>query len=192
MTASVVTTALKEWAVAVDALTQAETILLFRKGGIREQGGAFRIEQSHFWLYPTFEHQKPHLLKPQYANQVIPVASGWHPETVKIQAWAEMTQMFEISEASVILDLLPFQIWTEAFLAERLKWKPRLPLSVLLLRVYRLAHPHMIPYDQAYGGCKSWVELGALASEPAIPVLTDATYAQQVQTISQIISNGMV
>jgi len=35
------THALKEWAVAVDALEQGKTIMLLRKGGIHEQGGRF-------------------------------------------------------------------------------------------------------------------------------------------------------
>lgn len=189
MTSVAITTALKEWAVAVDALTCGETILLLRKGGIREQGGSFIVEQSRFWLYPTFEHQKPHLLKPAYADQVVEVASGWHPETVTIPAWAEITHTFQVSEADIVLSLLPFQIWTEAFLTERLKWKPRTPLSVLLLRVYRLAQPHAIPYDSAYGGCKSWIELtSSLSSVPAIPALSEAVYLQQVQAISQTLS----
>ncbi len=190
MTTSVaITTALKEWAVAVDALARGKTILLLRKGGIREQAGSFTVEQSRFWLYPTFEHQKPHLLKPDYAKQVVAVASGWHPETVTIPAWAEITHAFPVSDADTVSKLLPFQIWTEDFLTERLKWKPRTPLSVLLLRVYRLIQPYSIAYDSAYGGCKSWIELaGSLSPTSAIPALTEAAYLQQVQAISQTIS----
>ena len=33
------------------------------------------------------QRQQPHLLKPEYASQVEPVASGWHPETVRIGAF---------------------------------------------------------------------------------------------------------
>jgi hypothetical protein len=189
MTSVAITTALKEWAVAVDALAHGETILLLRKGGIREQGGSFKVEHARFWLYPTFEHQKPHLLKPLYADQVVAVDSGWHPETVTIPAWAEITHTFQVSDADLVLRLLPFQIWAEVFLTERLKWNPRTPLSVLLLRVHRLVQPHSIPYDATYGGCKSWIELsGSLSSAPAIPALSEAVYLQQVQAISQTLS----
>jgi hypothetical protein len=82
--------ALKEWAVAVDALAAGQTILLLRKGGIREQGGTFAVPHRQVWLYPTYEHQKPHLLRSDYAAQVTEVPSGWHPEQVKIQAWAQI------------------------------------------------------------------------------------------------------
>ncbi|MEO1671947.1 MAG: DUF1802 family protein, partial [Cyanobacteria bacterium J06631_2] len=67
---------LKEWAIAVDALSQGRTIMLLRKGGIRERG--FQVKYSPVWLYPTYEHQKPNLLKPEYVTQVTPVESGWH------------------------------------------------------------------------------------------------------------------
>ena len=182
------TTALKEWAIAVDALTQGSTIMMLRKGGIREQ--AFAVAHSRVWLYPTYEHQKPHLLKSEYAHQVVPVESGWHPDIVPIQAWADITHVFEVFEEEAIAALLPFHIWNEAFVSERLKWKARLPLSILLLRVYRLPQPQPIPYRPEYGGCQSWIELQAeLSSEMAKPVLTDDEYRERVEAIALLMKS---
>ena len=84
--------ALKEWAVATDALERGETIVLLRKGGIREEGKHFRVAHDDVLLYPTYEHQQPHLLKPHYSALVQPVPSGWHPETVRIGAWARIAE----------------------------------------------------------------------------------------------------
>jgi hypothetical protein len=175
--------ALKEWAVAVNALAQGETILLLRKGGIREQKFAL-TDSRQFWLYPTYEHQKPHLLKSAYASQVRPVESGWHPQTVEIRAWAEATDGVEVESDSAVQALLPHHVWNQAFVTERLKWKPQLPLTVLLLRVYVLSQPQIIPYREAYGGCKSWIDLPIAAEfSPRTAALSDAAYQQQVQTI---------
>ncbi|HEY9700413.1 MAG TPA: DUF1802 family protein [Trichocoleus sp.] len=186
---SSMTAALKEWAVAVSALTDGKTIVLLRKGGIREQGGRFAVHQHRVWLYPTYEHQKPHLLKPEYAGQVSLVPSGWHPETVVISAWAEITHAIEVSEASIVEALLPFHIWNADFASERLKWKPRSPLSVLLLRAYRSPEPQAISYQPEYGGCKSWIELQAnLSPEVAKPVLSDADYQRRVHQITAIVA----
>lgn len=186
------TLAFKEWAIAVDALAQAQTILLLRKGGIREQGGTFQIPQRQLWLYPTYEHQKPQLLKPEYAALVNPVASGWHPVSVEIRAWAEITHTFQVSEPAAVEALLPFHIWNSAFVAERLKWKPKTPLTALLLRVYRLAQPRSIPYLSAYGGCKSWINLQAeLPTAPAAPVLAEADYLRRVGEIESSVEEGM-
>ena len=147
------------------------------------------MAQPYVWLYPTYEHQKPHLLKPEYASHVTSVPSGWHPEQVDIQAWAEITHVWQISEASTVEALFPLHIWNHDFVADRLKWKPRDPLSVLLLRVYRLAQPQMIPYQPAYGGCKSWIELQSISAEAVSPVVTDADYLQQVQSITALLAN---
>jgi hypothetical protein len=185
------TSALKEWAVAVNALANGDTILLLRKGGIREQGSSFNLVHRRVWLYPTYEHQKPHLLKPGYARQVEPVPSGWHPDSVNISAWADITHQFQVSQAAVVEALLPFHIWTADFVSERLKWKPRSPLSVLLLRVHKLPHPQPISYHSDYGGCKSWIELQEpLALNTALPVLTDAAYQQQVHQIETILTTA--
>ena len=180
------TTALKEWAVAVQALAAGETILLLRKGGIREQRFVQPSAQPQFWLYPTYEHQKPHLLKAPYANQVTPVEPGWHPETVELRAWAKITDGFEVQSESELEALLPHHIWNATFVTERLTWKPSLPLTALLLRVYRLPQPRVIPYYESYGGCKSWIDMPIaieLSPNPATPALADAVYAERRQAI---------
>jgi len=180
--------ALKEWQVAVNALERGETIALLRKGGIREVGGKFKVQHDRVWLYPTFEHQKPHLLKSNYANAVQPVESGWHPETVTIGAWADITEVFQVKESSITVELLPFHIWNQDFVTERLQWKPNQPIFILLLRVHRLQAPKNIPYSPNYGGCKSWIELEkTIATEPSDPVLDEQEYSDQVAQIRAIV-----
>lgn len=181
---SYLTHALKEWAVAVDALEEGNTIMLLRKGGIKEEGNHFRVKQSQILLYPTYEHQKPHLLKPEYAQRVQPVPSGWHPETVRISSWAEITNIFAVTQAETLTALLPYHIWNERFARERFGWKPKQPLYLLLLRAYRLPQAIKIPYQPIYGGCRSWIELQEqFAIAESVPVLTDDEYLPQVRAI---------
>ncbi len=182
--------ALKEWAIALDALTQGHTILLLRKGGIRERQGHFDVAHRQVVLYPTYEHQQPRWLEAGYREHVAPVASGWHPERLTLSAWAEITHIFQIREAATVGALQPYHIWTDEMVAERLRWKPQQPLYGLLLRTHQLGTPVQIPYQDAYGGCKSWVEVavpaGAITFEPC-PVLTDADYEEQVRAIAHLI-----
>ncbi len=185
---STTTHVFKEWAVGVDALEQGKTIMLLRKGGIREEGGRFQVAHDQILLYPTYEHQQPQQLKPNYASLVTPVPSGWHPETIRIGAYAQITDIFRVSDEQVVLALLPFHIWNEQFVSDRLKWKPRQPLYVLLLRTYRLASAPVIPYRQEYGGCKSWIDLAEpISIEEATPVIDDAAYNKQVAELSLIV-----
>jgi hypothetical protein len=147
----ILTHALKEWAVAVEALTSGKMILLLRKGGIRERQGRFSIEFDRILLYPTYEHQQPHLLKPEYAPRATPVPSGWHPPWVPISAWAQITQVWQITEPATVEALLPDHIWNDRFVSERWHWKPHQPIHVLLLRVYRLEKMREIPNRPEYG-----------------------------------------
>ena len=181
--------ALKEWAVSVGALAQGERILLLRKGGIhednREDGKDFRVIHKEFLLYPTYEHQKPELLQP--AHQPALEALLERPrETDKITFthFAKAEEVLQISEQAKVDDLEPHHIWTTAYAQSRLKWKPRLPLSVMLLRTYRLGAPVTVPLLPEYSGCTSWVDvitdvpLGRMES-----VLTDAEFQQKVDEI---------
>jgi hypothetical protein len=183
-----ITHALKEWAIAVDALEEGKTILLLRKGGIQEEGNRFKVAHHQVLLYPTYEHQQPDLLKPGYASGVKPVPSGWHPETILISAWAEITNILLVSDEPVVTALLPYHVWSEQFVSDRLKWKPRVPIYLLLLRTYRLAQSQSISYRLEYGGCRSWITLAAAVSlQGSIPVLSDAEYTQQVNAIYEIV-----
>ena len=187
---STTTSAFKEWAVAVDALQDGKTILLLRKGGIHERGGRFKVAHEQFLLYPTYEHQQPSLLKPDYAHLVTPVPSGWHPETVRISAYAQITAIFQVSDAPAVSALLPFHIWQEQFVCDRLKWKPQQPLYILLLRTYKLSSAQVITYRQEYGGCKSWIDLAESIPIEGAPVLDDVTYTEQVIEITQIVKEN--
>ena len=69
-TAALRAPAYKEWAAVVQALLEGEQILDVRKGGIREDGRHFAVQSTRLWLYPTFEHQRPELLKPAYARWI--------------------------------------------------------------------------------------------------------------------------
>lgn len=180
------THALKEWAIAVDALSAGETIVLLRKGGIREAG--FQVKYSSVWLYPTYEHQQPDLLKPEYAARVVPVKSGWHPKTVKIQSCGSISDVLPISSLSQVKALQPYHIWTERAIGDRLRWKPQKPLIVLLLRVYRLTDPQIISYSDAYGGCKSWIDLiEPIATDSLTPVIEEREYERQATEIKALI-----
>ncbi|MFN6497724.1 MAG: DUF1802 family protein [Nostoc sp. DedQUE01] len=184
--------ALKEWATAVNALETGKTIMLLRKGGIHERNGHFQVAHKQILLYPTYEHQQAFMLKAEYANDVYPVTSGWHPEIIRIGSWAEITDILPVSDEFIVNALLPFHIWNEHFISDRLKWKPRQPLYILLLRTYKLPQEQEIAYYAKYGGCKSWIDLDqAIDLQGAKPVLSDFAYTQLVDKIRWIVGDQL-
>lgn len=179
---------LKEWAVAVNALETGKTIMLLRKGGIHEQRGRFQVAHQQVLLYPTYEHQQSSLLKAEYADLVHPVTPGWHPETIRIGSWAEITDILPVSEQSIVNNLLPFHIWNDNFIRDRLKWKPQQPIFVLLLRTYQLPQAQEIPYRAEYGGCKSWIDLESpVQLQGSTPVLSQSCYQELVADIYKVV-----
>ena len=116
---------------------------------------------------------------------------GWHPETIRIGSFAQITNIFLVADQTTVNALLPFHIWNEQFISDRLKWKPRQPLYILLLRTYKLAQIQTILYDSAYGGCKSWIDLAqSIALDDAAVVFNDATYNQMISEIHKIVANN--
>lgn len=174
---------LKEWQVAVTALLQGETILLLRKGGIREAQGRFSLAARDLLLLPTLEHQKISLLKPPFQPLA---AEGATPDTDRIcfTGWATITHALPLTAAAEVAALLPHLVWNEQFVEERLGWQPDRPLYGLLLRAYRLESPLVLPCHAGYSGCRSWVEIGEpVAVEKSTPALAEADYTDRVNTI---------
>ena len=50
-------------------------------------------------------------------------------------------------------------MWGPAFIETRLKWRKTQPLTVMELRVWRLAKPLQLAMKEEYFGCFSWGEL---------------------------------
>ena len=183
------TLALKEWAVAVKALAEGAQVLALRKGGIHREDRDFRIMHPQFLLFPTFEHQKAELLKPGYHGDLRDtLQERGAPAQVTISYWTEVTAKFELRDESALDRLSPFHIWTGSYARKRLHWRPKQPLTVALLRVYRLQEPQTIPLLNEYEGCKSWVDLGCeVPLGNMVPVLDDSQYEAKAASIGEVI-----
>jgi hypothetical protein len=188
--------ALKEWAVAVQALEAGRQIVILRKGGIVEETRHFELRNLGFYLYPTFEHQKKHLLKPSEQEQIEATTANWHPdiETISIRCYAEAMDDIEVFSQEQLDRIRDKHIWTDEFAAERLKWKRTQPLHVILLRVYKLAQPLELRIRPEYNGCKSWHDLeltAAIAKIEAFPVLTDEQFEAERTSIKQTLDTAI-
>jgi hypothetical protein len=163
--------ALKEWAVAVSALERGETALVVRKGGIREK--AFAVPQTRFLLLPGYEHQRPELLKPAYRSLMDDIPDLTDDGPLRFSSFVEVEGAYEVSEAEELAALDPHHMWTSEYAESRFKWRPKKPLTVLVLRTYLLPETVELPYREEYGGCKSWIELGeAVSVEGAPPAIS--------------------
>ncbi|HXG42517.1 MAG TPA: DUF1802 family protein [Dehalococcoidia bacterium] len=183
--------ALKEWAVTVKALAEGRQLLVMRKGGIREK--RFDVELRSFYLYPTYEHQRPELLKPEFLPDLEEaLRSAPPPDTLVLPCWAQVTDLYELRDEEHVRALSPHYIWTDDYLLKRLHWRPKQPLTVMLLRVYRLERPLALPLLPEYVGCFSWVDLPAEAPDGlgGEPVLTDEEFERRAAPLRSLLTGA--
>src|SRR5437763_16904551 len=113
--------AFKEWAVTVRALAEGEQLLTLRKGGIREPGKHFKLDHQRFFLYPTFDHQSPELVRQSHRPELIlaleegvwsddePSSASLYrglevpqPDRVRIPAWAEVAAHYTSTDRRAV------------------------------------------------------------------------------------------
>lgn len=181
------TTALKEWAVTVQALERGDQIAVLRKGGIAEKGQRFTPRSEAFLLFPTFEHQDRESLRPAYHGLLEETARYRHQENrIPIGSWAEVARTFRVEAVEPLLDLADEFVWSEAEIRGRWAWKPERPLYLLALRVHRLPTVRELPLQRQYSGCRSWVELhDAVELEGSRPALDASSFTARLERLAQ-------
>jgi hypothetical protein len=180
--------ALKEWAVIVDALMSGASIVDLRKGGIREEGRHFALRAPRLWLYSSFEHQKPALLKPEWHARLDATVRVAPPAgRLRVEAYADIVATATIASPEGLGPIDGELIWTREYAEQRLHWKPKHPLWVLALRVHRLDAPLLLPWHEEYRGCTSWVDLLDLPHDPtalaSTPALDDAAFEARLAAL---------
>ncbi len=187
--------ALKEWAAVERALAEGRTTVLVRKGGIHERRRDFEVEHREFWLFPTLFHQnrgelRPELLPALEAAEALPR----DPDRVRLQHYAVVEDALRVESLEALHRLEGLHPLTRETVEQRFAYRGKPYLHVLVLRLYRLPEPRLIPNTLDYEGCVSWVELDdALPTEGARPVLMDAEFAaRRVEVLDRLGEAGVV
>jgi hypothetical protein len=140
----------------------------------------FEPRYADFLFFPTTEHQHARYLNPHWAGLLTHSAA---PDSLNISHLGHVTDVFRAPQDQAALLAAP-HVWNEDFIRQRYSYRPDLALYVLVVRVFRLPAPHVIPLRPAYAGCKSWVHLTEEIPVDAMePVLTEAQFAEQRQRL---------
>jgi hypothetical protein len=177
--------ALKEWAVAIQALGAGQQALIIRKGGIREDSNRFEVKFQRFLLFPSFEHQQEGLLRPEYAAGLAgAIRDDTDPTRLTFTHFATVHRAFSITEPEELVAMAPHHIWTDEYAEKRLWWRPKQALTAMVLRVYRLGEPRHVPVRPEYAGCKSWLQmLDGVTVDSVTPALSDDDFNAEATAI---------
>jgi hypothetical protein len=181
------TAALKEWSAAVHALLDGRQTVLLRKGGIREK--RFQIAAREFVLFPTVAHSHVERVRPEHRDLLAPASADSTETSVVIRAAAKVLAAVEVNQPERIDEIADLHIWTsESVRADRLDFRPKHLLTVLVVAVRPLATPRRLTRRPEYAGCTSWVELpvehlgeGPIAGEPVHDAATLHDVAERVR-----------
>lgn len=181
--------ALKEWAVVCRALEEGRQVMLLRKGGILEYRQGFEVRHKKFLLFPTFEHQSKDHLQPDYAPRLDEVLKGAPAAgTNRMTGYAEVGEVREVTDRSVLKKLEKYHVWNESYVNARMDYNPKKPMSVILLRVFKLDQPITVDTKPEWAGCKSWIPLDIDDARSGKPALDDSQFEKVASEVREVLS----
>ena len=160
MTHDVERTALKEWAVLVNAMARGDIIAMVRKGGIREQRAGFTVRHDRFLLYPTYFHENPGHLAQRF-HPMLASAHEHRPASgmIRIAYMAEVLAVWNVTDASVLPSIAHEHGLAPIAVESRFRYRDKPYVRVIAVRTLALARPVEMPEAPRYAGCVSWLEL---------------------------------
>lgn len=181
---------LKEWAWSCQALLQGHLVVVVRKGGIHErEGGLFSLDHQRFALLPTYLHQRPDRLTAAAAGVLVDASPAPEPGRLSISCWAEVAQVWKVTELAKLLALGEELIWSPEELTARFHYRNQPGLYVVALRIQRLPVVQHLPDLPRYAGCVSWVELEQpIDCSASQAVLDDGQLTRRVAGIADLLA----
>lgn len=181
--------ALKEWAIAQQALSMGRQGLLLRKGGLIEKNNRFTVEHPEFFIYPTYLHQHRNGIVPAWSAELEQIMASPPTEVeVILTHYGVVHDAFRITDLDRLQALSGCHILNAEEIRRRFYYGQTPGLSLILLRVFRLPKPIHLPTRPHYAGCRSWVDLEReLPTGGCRPVLDDGTFEQEIRRITALI-----
>ena len=140
------------------AVLDGRKTVLLRKGGIHEK--RFALTAPEFVLFPTVAHGHAERVRPEHHDVLAAAPLDSTDDELVIRAAAEVVAAVEVTRPERIDEIADLHIWTsESVRAERLDFRPRHRLTVLVVRARPLLDPVRLPRLPEYKGCVSWVDL---------------------------------
>ena len=158
------TLALKEWSAVVHALLEGRQTVLLRKGGIHEKRFAIpegtAAVNAPVLLFPTVAHSHAERVRPAHQDLLAPGAADVREGSFMVRCGITLFDVIEVSRPERLDQIVDTHIWTSASVrADRVAFRPKVPLQALVVRAFALPRPALLPRDEAHAGCKSWLEL---------------------------------
>lgn len=179
-------TALKEWAVLVDAMARGDVVAMVRKGGIREQRAGFQVRHDRFLLYPTYFHEKAAEVAPRFVPTLDAAHARRPPEgIVRLEYVADVAAVWAVSDLDRLRAIEGEHGLAWPAVESRFHYRNRPGVQVVAVRLSRLRGPVDVAEERRYAGCVSWVELSAdVPVTDATPVVQEPEFGRRLAALA--------
>lgn len=176
MTQTATVPALKEWSAVVHALLDGRQTVLLRKGGIHEK--RFDVAAREFVLFPTVAHSHGERVRAEHRDLLAAAAADSTDDRLIVRAAAKVVAALPVNRPEHLEAIEDLHIWTtESVRKDRLDFRPRHRLAVLVVQAIPLAEPVTLARTPDYAGCTSWVQV-PVTPTLAAPVHDEAALAR--------------
>lgn len=186
-------TALKEWAVLVEAMARGDIIAMVRKGGIREQRAGFSVRHERFVLYPTFFHEKAHELAPRFRDRLAS-ADRMRPDDgeIRIAHVADVVGVWTVTDLERLRAIEAEHGLAWEAVESRFHYRDRPVVEVVAVRVSALPNPVVVPELRRYQGCVSWVALETgIDVADAVPAMSADALGERLARIERALGRRL-
>lgn len=158
-----------------------------------ERKHGFELRHNDFYMYPTFEHQSRDLLQEEYADRFESILQNKPLDNLNtIYLYAKVIFITETFSRKMLHGLRDFHIWNEKYINARMDYNPEKPLSIMLLRVYRLNRALSVALSPQQAGCRSWIDIQSLSLEDfqdniGKPVLSDDIFEERQSQLMEVL-----
>lgn len=178
------TLALKEWGAAIHALLDGRQTVLLRKGGIHEKAFEAPEAGGGFLLFPTVAHTHAERTRPEHHGLLDPGNADAAEATVTLRAGVRLIGVVEVRDPGRLGDLSDLHIWTDdSIRTDRVEFRPKKALQILVVQAIALPQPVVLPRIDAYGGCKSWIDVHAAWSGEGTVIHDDARLRADLERV---------
>ena len=180
--------AFKEWALVCEALGNGAQSVILRKGGIAEGRGGFGFDHPEFYLFPTYYHGQ--IGKVRIPGVMLPERD---PDRVIISRVAAVEWSGRIADPDMARRLEPLHVLDPSVVRERFAYDTGTGslggagINVAFVRVFRIEPSLILPMEESFGGCRSWIELPAMTPSALVSVLSDEQHARKKGLFSDIL-----
>ncbi len=152
--------AFKEWQLVTEALVRGEQSVILRKGGISEGKAGFQWLHDRFFLFPSRFHQQVEQVNTHVDGSKRELLDrGETGDDIVLSVFIETINTGRITDWESVQHLDPYHIWKEEVIRDRFEWGDEPGVSYAVVKAFAIDDPWILNDREAFGGCRSWLDL---------------------------------